>query len=311
MLHSGPTKGYLCVIMAAVMWASAGTAGKALFAEGVTPFELVQIRVTFSAAFLAVVFGVVSREFLIIRLKDLGYFLLLGGVVTALAQVTYLYAISKIQAAAAVLLQYMAPIFVAFYSICFWKECLTIFKLVSLLLAIGGCYLVVGGYNLQLLQLNRLGILGGVAAAVSFASYTLLGERGMHRYPPWTVLFYSLAFSALTWHILHPPFHYLRAGFGWVQWGWFAHIAVVGTVIPFGLYFVGINYIRSTRAVITATLEPIVVGFLAFLFLGETLETLQIIGGVFVIGAIVLLQLQREQEAMTPALIRAQKNKSR
>ncbi len=142
---------------------------------------------------------------------------------------------------------------------------------------------------------------------MSFASYTLLGERGMHRYPPWTVLFYALAFSAIVWNILHPPFHFLTAGFSLAQWGWFTHVAVVGTILPFGLYFVGINYIRSTRAIITATFEPIAAGVLAFLLLGEAMELLQILGGIFVICAIVLLQVQREQDETAPALIRVQR----
>jgi drug/metabolite transporter (DMT)-like permease len=223
----------------------------------------------------------------------------------ALVQGTYFYAISKIQVAAAILLQYMAPILIAFYSICFWKERITLAKLSAILLAVGGCYLVVGGYNLQLLQMNRLGIMGGLASAVCFAGYTLLGERGMHRYPPWTVLFYAMAFAALIWHIIYPPFHYIASGFSWAQWAWILYITVVGTILSFGLYFLGVNYIRSTRASITATLEPISAGFLAFIFLGESMEHLQILGGILVICAIVLLQMHQEQDEMTPELIRA------
>lgn len=304
---TSPTKGYLCVVTAAIMWASSGTAGKALFESGMTPFQLAQIRVTLSAALLAAAFGAFASRLFLIRPKDVGYFLLLGGVGMAMNNIAYFYAISKIQVAAAILLQYLAPILVAFFAICFWKERLTLPKLAALFLALGGCYLVVGGYNLQLLKMNRLGILGGLGAAVSFAAYSLLGERGMHRYPPWTVLFYALVFAALTWHILHPPFHYLVAGFTWVQWGWILHIAVVGTILPFGLYFVGINHIRSTRAIITANLEPISAGFMAFFLLGEALETLQILGGALVIGAIVLLQMQREQNELSPELIRARR----
>jgi drug/metabolite transporter (DMT)-like permease len=300
-------KGYVCVVAAAIMWASSGTAGKGLFEQGITPFELVQIRVTFSSVLMAAAFGIFAKGLFRIRIKDLGYFLLLGGVGMTLVQGAYFYTISKIQVAAAILIQYLAPIFVAFYAICFWKERLTVAKLSAILLAVGGCYFVVGGYNLQLLKLNRLGILGGLASAVCFAGYTLLVERGMHRYRPWTMLFYSMAFAALTWHIVYPPFHYLVAGFSWAQWGWILHIAVVGTIMPFGLYFVGINYIRSTRASITATLEPISAGFFAFLFLGETLESLQIVGGVLVIGAIVLLQVQQEQDELAPELIRAKR----
>jgi drug/metabolite transporter (DMT)-like permease len=94
------------------------------------------------------------------------------------------------------------------------------------------------------------------------------------------------------------------------QWVWIVYIAVVGTILPFGLFFVGINYIRSTRASITATLEPISAGFFAFVALGETMEMLQIAGGFMVIGAIVLLQIQQEQDMLAPAMIRGKRNKS-
>jgi drug/metabolite transporter (DMT)-like permease len=272
--------------------------------------DVVQVRATFGSLLVAVFFAFRARHLFRVRRSDLGFLILLGSVVMALVQLTYFTAISKIQVAAAILLQYLAPIMVAFYSICFWRERLTALKLLSLCLSFVGCYLVVGGYNLQLLQLNRVGILWGIAAAVCYATYTLLGERAMQRYSPWTVLFYALFFSAITWHILHPPFHYLFAEFTLTQWTGLIYIAVCGTAIPFGLYFVGINYVRSTRASITATLEPISAGFIAYLFIGEALEPLQILGGALVIGAIVLLQVQSEQDALTPELIRAQATQS-
>lgn len=305
--NSGAWKGYFCVMMGAMMWASSGTAGKALFEGGVEALDLVQIRVTLASVLLFLSLMAFSRDSLKIRLRDIGYFLLLGGVFMALVQGTYFYTISKIQVAAAILIQYLAPIFVAVYSMLFWKERPTSFKIAALLLAFGGCYLVVGGYNLELLRMNRLGIMGGVASAICFAGYSLLGERGMHRYKPWTVLFYALAFSIPTWHILHPPFQYVRLTFDLSQWVWIIYISVVGTILPFGLFFVGINYIRSTRASITATLEPISAGFFAFFALGETMEMLQIVGGAMVIGAVVLLQIQQEQDLLAPAMIRAKR----
>jgi len=45
----------------------------------------------------------------------------------------------------------------------------------------------------------------------------------------------------------------------------------------------------------TATLEPISAGFIAYFFLGEALEPLQILGAALVIGAIILLQLRSER----------------
>ncbi len=188
--------GYLSVIAAGILWASSGTASKALFLEGITPFELVQARVTIAAVFLALCLWLFAKRLLSVRLQDLGYFLILGGVGLALVQVTYLYTISKMQVAAAILIQYTSPILVAAYSICFWAERLTVLKLIALLLALFGCYLVVGGYNLELLTLNREGAVTGSASAALFAMYSLLGERVMHRYQPWTVVFYALVFAA-------------------------------------------------------------------------------------------------------------------
>ena len=222
----------------------------------------------------------------------------------ALVTGSYFYAISKIQVAAAILLQYLAPVFVAIFSMLFWKERPSFFKISALCLAFGGCFFVVGGYNLEILQMNLLGILGGLSSAISFAGYSLLGERAMHRYRPWSVLFYALAFSAVTWHIFYPPFAYLWAGYTLSQWGWIFYISIVGTILPFGLFFAGINRIRSTRASITATFEPIFAGFLAFILLGEKLSLLQVIGGFLVISAIVVLQLEQGNEELVPALIR-------
>ena len=297
-------KGYLFVVLAALMWGSSGTAGKALFDGGMSPFDLVQIRVTIASAVIFSVIFFLSRDLLRIRPKDIPFFLLLGGVAMALVTGSYLYTISKIQVAAAILIQYLAPIFVAIYSMLFWKERPTVFKIIALFLAFGGCFLVVGGYSLELLNMNLLGILGGLTSAITFAGYSLLGERAMHRYRPWSVIFYALAFSALTWHVAYPPFTYLKAGYSLEQWGWICYIAIIGTVLPFGLFFAGINHIRSTRASITATLEPIFAGFLAFTLLGERLQFPQMIGGGLVIIAIVLLQLQQEQNEMAPAMIR-------
>ena len=291
------------------MWASSGTAGKALFDAGMSPFALVQIRVTLASAILFLVFLIFSRALLRLRAQDIPFFLLLGSGVMAVVTGSYLYTISKIQVAAAILIQYLAPIFVAIFAMLFWKERSTFSKIAALFLAFGGCFLVVGGYNLALLQMNLLGILGGLTSAITFAGYSLLGERAMHRYKPWTVIFYALAFSALTWHVFYPPFSYLRAGYNLAQWVWIFYIAIVGTVVPFGLFFSGINHIRATRASITATLEPIFAGFLAFFFLGESLLLLQVVGGCMVILAIVLLQLQQEHDELAPALIRTRQDR--
>ncbi|MEJ2102120.1 MAG: EamA family transporter, partial [Desulfobacterales bacterium] len=223
---------------------------------------------------------------------------------------TYLFAISKIQVAAAILLQYLAPVFIALYSAIFLREKLGRTTIVALIGAFVGCYLVVGAYNFNILALNSAGILGGLGAALSFAWWSVHGEYGMRRYHPWTVMFYAMFFAAIEWNLIHPPLEAFTHSYAPFVWGWILYIGIVGTILPFGLYYEGINLIRSTRASITATLEPITAGLIAYIFLNEVMQSLQLLGGALVIAAVILLQLKQQHDDKAPALIRAQLNKS-
>jgi len=152
-----------------------------------------------------------------------------------------------------------------------------------------GCFFVVGAYNLQLLALNRIGIISGMLAAISFAIYSVLSEYGMRKYTPLTVLFYGMLFAALMWNVLHPPLEALLHRYSPIQWGWIFFIGIFGTIFPFGLYFEGIKRIQPTHASITATLEPISAGVIANIFLGEVMTLLQILGGFIVVVSIMIL----------------------
>jgi len=302
-----PRRGYFYVIMAALLWAVSGSSAKFLFNSGITAFQLVQMRLLFAVGVLFLWLVWRKPALLRIRAGDIAYFMVLGIVGMAMVQFTYLYTISKIKVAAAILLQYLAPAFIALYTVVVTREKLTRATVLAVSGATVGCYLVVGAYNLDLLSLNKAGIIGGLFSAVSYAWYAVHGERGMRRYPPWTVHFYSLLFAAVFWNVAIPPLQFVRQSYSPVQWVLIGYIAILGTLIPFGLYLEAINLIRSTRASITATLEPITAGLIAYLFLGETLQPLQLLGGILVIASVVLLQMHRESDEKTPARIRAER----
>jgi drug/metabolite transporter (DMT)-like permease len=57
--------------------------------------------------------------------------------------------------------------------------------------------------------------------------------------------------------------------------------------------------LRATRASIASTWEPVVAGITAYVALGEILDPLQIVGGMAVIVAVILLQIGKEKKAPT------------
>jgi len=301
-----PSRGYFFVIFAAVLWAVSGSSAKFLFNSGITPFQLVQLRITIAVMGLFLWILLRNPSLLKIDRRDILYFAMFGTFGMGALQFTYLFAISKINVAAAILLQYMAPSFIAVHAVVFARDKLSLPTIMALLGATFGCYLVVGAYNLDVLAMNIAGIVSGILSAISFAWYSIHGEYGMRRYNPLTVLFYALLFAALMWNILHRPLEAFFHPYNVVQWEWIMYIGVMGTLVPFGLYLEGVNLIRATRASITATLEPITAGVISFIFLNEILEPLQIIGGLLVIASIIILQIKQEYDEKAPALIRSQ-----
>ena len=300
-----PRWGYLFATLAAVLWGVSGSAAKYLFIHGVTPYQLVQLRLTIAAIGLLLYLLLRRPALLRIDWRDIPYFAVFGCIGMAGVQFTYLFAISKINVAAAILLQYLAPAFIALHALLFFRDRLNPITLMALAGAFTGCYLVVGAYDLNIVALNRWGIVSGLLSAVGFAWYSIQGEYGMRRYSPWTVIFYAMFFGALTWNIFLEPLESFMHARSAALWGWILYIGVLGTLVPFGLFLESVNLIRATRASITATLEPIMAGVLSYCFLQETMAAWQLAGAGLVVLSIVALQLNQEQDAKAPARLRA------
>ncbi len=297
--------GYAYILIGATLWGVSGAVAKSLFNIGISPAELVLIRLTLSTLTLALIFLITDRKRMVVALRDLPYFLILGFVGLAGVQYTYYFAISKIHVGPAVLIQYLAPMWVALYAFIFQKEPVTRGKVIALLLALLGCYFTVGGYRMDLLRLNRIGIVSGLISSFFFSFYALYGEKGLKKYDPWTLILYGFGFGAAFYWMLISPLKILRQDYSLKIWMAFFYIAIFSTLIPFGLYFKGIERVRATRAGVTATWEPVVAGITAYFALGEVLFLPQVLGGIAVIAAVILLQMTREKTLLpTPKEIR-------
>ena len=92
-----PKRGYLFVVLAAVLWAVSGSSAKFLFNRGITAFQLVQMRLTLASALLLIWFLWRKRSSLRVARRDLWSLILLGSVGMASVQFTYLFTISKMR----------------------------------------------------------------------------------------------------------------------------------------------------------------------------------------------------------------------
>ena len=281
--------GVSIVLVAALCWASSGTAAKHLFLMGVTPMELVQMRATLSAVVIGVWIAATRPGQFKVEKKDLPRIFAMGFLGMATVQFTYMFAISRIHVAVAILMQYMAPVFIFFWALLFGTKRPGLVASAAISGTVAGCYLVSGAYDYDLSELDLLGLGSGLAAAVSFAVYSILGEGLMGRYNVKTVTFYAFLASTLVWNMAASPLSFIAkcATPSFLFWG--GYVVLIGTAVPFMLYAAGMKRIGSVNASITATTEPIFAGAISWILLGEALTPVQMIGALLVLLSIVVL----------------------
>ena len=74
--------------------------------------------------------------------------------------------------------------------------------------------------------------------------------------------------------------------------------SITSMLIPFSLYFAGLQHLDPTRAIVTACLEPVWAILLTAMLVGELVSPIQVVGIVVVLPATILVQLP---DRKTPA----------
>jgi drug/metabolite transporter (DMT)-like permease len=288
-------KGYIAISLAAIMWGVAASVAKSFFNKAYEPLILVQMRVTLSFAVMFLFSLATNRSLLVFRLKDIPHFLVVGILGVAGSNYFYYAAIKESNVSTSILVQYTAPIMVMMYAVLFQKERLTAAKLTALVLSIGGIVLAIGAYNPEIIQGTQKGIIFALLAAVSFSIFNISGKSLTEKYSIWTGLIYLLGSATLFWSFINTPLDIIRADYTMEDWKVFGIIALISILIPYSLYYYGLKHIQSSKAIIISTLEPVVAIVTEWLFLNGRMGTVQIIGAVCVIAAILLLQRDSKQ----------------
>ena len=68
---------------------------------------------------------------------------------------------------------------------------------------------------------------------------------------------------------------------------------VLGTIAPFTLSISALRHLPATTVGIVATFEPVAAAVIAWVWLGEALVAVQILGGVVVLAGILLAETSR------------------
>ena len=293
----------LACVVAAACWAANAVIAAGAFELGVTPERLAQTRVIVALVPLAAYLLVARRE--LMRPPRAAVPALIGfGACIVAVNFAYYVAIDRVPVGVAVALQYTAPVLVLAGTAVVARRNPGARIWLAGALSLAGAVLVSGALAGAQRPLDGLGLIAGVAAALTFAGYLvtaeLAGRKGAH---PVTTLFIGFCVAAAIWAVVLPLWTWQIELLEDPQVTWrVVAVGLLGTLLPFGLVVAALRWISSAVAGIATTAEPVLAALLAWLFLGQVLSVPQLIGGGLVILGVLIAQMTRQAvpAEMTP-----------
>ena len=310
-----PAIGYLLVLVAVGAFVVNAGVSRIVLTAGVSAPELSALRAVGTAAVLGIVIVASGRAHTLrVRRDEVPTLVAYGVVGVAMLHMTYFVAIERLPIGLALLLEYLAPVLVALWVRVVRRQPVRAALWPALGLCLVGLALVaeVGG---NASALDPIGVLAGLGAAVSFATYFLLGERMVVHRDPVSTTFWGFSVAAVLWSLLVPWWDALATatrtsvtlpttiGAATVPLALLvAWVAVLGTLVPFGAATASLRHLPATTVTVVAILEPVGAALLAWWWFDESQTASQLVGVALVLIGIVLALRARVVRTPTPML---------
>jgi drug/metabolite transporter (DMT)-like permease len=302
---SDARRGYALVMSGAVLFVVNAGVSRVIQAAGVDSALLTSVRCTGTAVVLLAIVAVRRERLALPRtMRELAVVLGFGVTGVALVQYFYFVAIDRLPVGIALLLEFTAPVLVALFARFVYGERVRSRMWIGIACSLGGLALVAEVWDG--LTLDAIGVLAGVGAALSLATYFLIGEHSVSVDPPLHVLTKAFVVAAVLWNVIAPVTALWDVGLASSRslggelsslhaplWALVCWLVLLGTVLPFFAELTALQYLSATEVVLIGMLEPVGATVLGWLWFNESLSALQTAGIAGVLVGIGLAQTAR------------------
>lgn len=282
----------MLLALTGVLWGSIGLVGRLLQDRGQPAVTITFWRFVCASTVLAPVLGLTGLR-AVLRQARHPLRLVAVSLSFLAAQVIYFFAVRDVGVAVATLVALgLAPVILTCTEAVAARTRPHARMLAALALALIGLALVTvsGAPSPQTAPQPLRGIAEAIGTGIAYAAAASWSVPLSRRLGPATITFATCAVGAVVllpvlaiigWYV--PRTAVTVAGILW--------LAVVATVIAYGLFYSGLKSTPGSIAMILTLLEPVTAVVLAAVLLGEPLTVANVLGGVFLLGAVLLLYL--------------------
>ena len=304
--------GMLCVAGSAILFASKGLFGKALYQRGVGFELLVTVRAVMAVPLFA---------WFAMRANAPAKGVMQAGekpppmrtraiVAAAIAGITCYYvgalvdfwALTLIDASIERVLLFSYPAIVVLIGSVLNRRAPEVRVVAAMVITYAGIFFAMGGIDLAELRQNLFGASLVLVAALTTAIYFLIGERYTHELGSTRFAAIGMSASAVMLALHFSVFRSFDEFHTLAAYDWLL-LFILGTLcmfIPGLLQAEGMRRVGAQRAAIGSTIGPPTTIFLAALFLGERLNGWQLLGSAMIVGSILVLNWPKRVVADEP-----------
>lgn len=287
-------KGTLITLIAGIAWGLSGVSGQYLMTRGIAVELLTSLRLLVAGVCLLTLAWWTARNDvirLVLHKKDLLMTMVFALLGLVLNQMAYLQAIAHTNAGTATVLQYLCPILVLGYSCTRLKQLPSWIEVLSIFFAVSGTFLIATHGHLNQLAVTPIGLFWGIFSAFTYSLYIILPAGLIRRYGSLVVIGLGMLMGGMVQSIGFQTWQYQLAIDGGILLG-LVGIVGVGTIFAYTAFLKGVSMVGPVNGSLLASIEPIASVFFAVWLLNEHFYSIDFIGMVLIVLAVVLISLK-------------------
>ena len=299
-------KGEVLLVIGALAFAFNGIVSKIVLQAGLSEWRLVQIRTGGAFLFLVAYVLATNAKSLKVTKKELPLLITYSLFGFAIVQFGYFIAISRMNISMALIIEFTAPIWIVLWIKYVRKSFVPKDMWIAISLAFIGMLLLAQVW--KGMTLDTVGLVAAFLDAFALATYFILGERLGHSRPSASLNALGFGIASAIWAVAFPLWSFPTEIFtqsinlsgplenynapGWVLLLW---VVTMGTILPYLCVLSGIKLLSASTSSVIGMLEPVFAGIFAWIWINETWNTIQLIGGATVIAGIYLADKTRSK----------------
>ena len=169
--------------------------------------------------------------------------------------------------------------------------------LLTVILALVGCFFLLTNGSISQLSVSTPAIVWGVLSGIALAFYTLYAVPLLAKFDSLVIVGWAMIIGGFALSFIHPPWQMDFTGLTLDAYFYLFFVVIFGTMIAFWFYIESLQSLQPKESSLLGSIEPLAAVLTTVFWLKEPFGLFQWVGTACIIGLIFLLAMNKESSS--------------